>query len=120
MSSRVSPASATAARQASTVSDSGSTIRRRPIAERPDAGEHRPVLEAVGGHRRPGRRALRLGDPVGRVVAAGRLEQREPHVLVLLEADLHLLADVDLVGLAADDVGREVDASGPRPAPRWR
>ena len=35
MSSSVSPASATAARQASTVSDSGSTISRRPSAERP-------------------------------------------------------------------------------------
>ena len=35
MSSRVRPASATAARQASTVSDSGSTISRRPMADRP-------------------------------------------------------------------------------------
>jgi hypothetical protein len=35
MSSRVRPASATAARQASTVSDRGSTISRRPIADRP-------------------------------------------------------------------------------------
>ena len=75
-----------------------------------DAREHGPVLEPVGRPRGPGRRALRLGDALGRVVAAGRLEQREPDVLVLLEADLDLLADVDLVGLAADDVGREVDA----------
>ena len=47
MSSSVSPASATAARQASTVSDSGSTISRRPMAERPTPDSTDAVLEAV-------------------------------------------------------------------------
>ena len=40
MSSSANPASATAARQASTVSDSGSTIRRRPERGPPDPGQH--------------------------------------------------------------------------------
>ena len=98
----------------------GRRISRRPIAERPmpESTDRCSKRSSLSGG--PGRRAPRLGDAVGRVVAAGRLEQREPDVLVLLEADRDLLADVDLVGLAADDVGREVDASGPRPGPRWR
>ena len=53
MSSSVSPASATAARQASTASDSGSTISRRPMRRPPDAGQHDAVLEAVVAERRP-------------------------------------------------------------------
>ena len=52
MSSRVRPASATAATQASTVSDSGSIINRRPICERPmpESTERRSNRSApVGG-----------------------------------------------------------------------
>ena len=73
-----------------------------------DPRQHGPVLEAVGRHGGPRRRPLRLGDGVGGIVPAGRLEEGEPHVLAGLEADLDLLADVDLVGLAADDVGGQV------------
>ncbi len=45
MSSNVSPASATAASQASMVSDSGGTISRRPIRDSADAGDRRAFLE---------------------------------------------------------------------------
>ena len=109
MSSSVSPASATAARHASTVNDSGSTMSRRPSAERPTPEStarcsKRSVL--TGAARR---RAFGLGDQlVGRVGRAGRFEQRQPHVLVRLEPNRHLLADVDVVRVAADDVRREV------------
>lgn len=106
MSSRVRPASATAARQASIVSDSGSTVTRRPMADR-HAREHRAVLEALVAGRGPGRGPGRLGHPVDRVERAGRLEQRQPHVVVLLEGDLHLLAHGHVVGVAAHDVGGE-------------
>ena len=41
---------------------------------------------------------------------AGGLEQRDPHVVVVLEAHLHLHADEHVAGLAADDVGGEADA----------
>jgi hypothetical protein len=68
------------------------------------------VLEAVGAERGARRGAHRLGHPIDGVGGAGRLEEREPHVLVLLEPDLHLLADVHVVDLTADDVRREVDA----------
>ena len=63
-----------------------------------DAREHRAVLEAVARQRRARRRPLRLADEIDRVVVlAGRLEQRQPDVVVLLEAHGHLLADVDVV-----------------------
>ena len=47
MSSSVRPASATASRHASTVSDSGSTHQPAPDRRATDTGEHDPVLEAV-------------------------------------------------------------------------
>jgi hypothetical protein len=67
MSSRVRPASATAARQASTVSDSGSTISRRPIADRPT-----PDSTARCSNRSPlagGRGAGRRGSPTRSAVS---------------------------------------------------
>ena len=108
MSSSVSPASATAARHASTASANGSTISRRPIAERPtpESTTRCSKRSLVTGGRVTGRAgSLTAVDGVG---GAGRLEQWEPHVFVLLEPHLHFLADVHLVRVAADDVRREV------------
>ncbi len=87
----------------------GQRVHHQPAPDRRPAhpGQHRPVLEAVVAHRRPGRGAHRLAHPVDRVGLARRLEQRQPHVLVRLEADHHLLPDVHVPGLAPDDVGRE-------------
>ena len=39
-----------------------------------------------------------------------RLEQREPHVVVLLEDHAHGHFDVNVLGVAAHDVRREPDA----------
>ena len=47
------------------------------------------------------------GHPFDGIVGPGRLEQGDPHVVVLLEADRDLLADVDVVGFAPHDVRRE-------------
>jgi hypothetical protein len=68
------------------------------------------VLEPFGGDRRAGHRPHRLADAVDRVVVTCGLEQRKPDVVLLLEAHLHPLADVDVVRVAPDHVGREVDA----------
>ena len=61
--------------------------------------------EPIGGR---GDRTLRFADEVVGRGRAGRFEQREPHVFVVLEADGDLLADVNVVVLAADDVRGEV------------
>ncbi len=87
-------------------------VDHQPPADRrtTDARQHRAVLVAVVVHRRTDRRVLRLGDALARVGLPGRLEERDPDVVVLLEADGDLLADVHVVGVAADDVGRQADA----------
>ena len=57
-----------------------------------------------------GERSDRLRHAVDGVDRARRLEERQPHVLVLLEADRHFLADARRrTGSHADDVRREVD-----------
>ena len=73
-----------------------------------DTGEHHAVLEARAARGRPRRRALRFGDAVDRVGLPGRREEREPHVVVLLEAHRHDLADRDVLRFAVDDVRGEV------------
>ena len=85
-------------------------MSRRPIAERPtpESTARCSKRSSPAGGRGVGR--SRFGDPVDRVGRAGRLEQREPHVVVLLEAHRDLLADVHVVGVAADDVRGEVHA----------
>ena len=57
-----------------------------------------------------GERPHRFVDPVDRVELAGQLEEGQPDVLLLLEPDRDLLADLDVGRLAADDVRRQVDA----------
>ena len=107
MSSSVRPASSTAARQASI--GERQRVAHQPPAHRraADAREHRLVLEPVGRQRHVRRRQRGLADQVAVVELAGRGEQREPDVLVLLEADRHLLADAHRLGVAVDDVGGE-------------
>jgi hypothetical protein len=86
-------------------------IHHQPAPDRrpADPGQHRPVLEPVAARRRTGGRAPGLAHQVGGVGLARRLEQRQPDVVGRLEPDHDLLANVDLVGVAPDDVGREVD-----------
>jgi hypothetical protein len=86
-------------------------IHHQPAPDRrpADPGQHRPVLEPVAARRRTGSRAPGLAHQVGGVGLARRLEQRQPDVVGRLEPDHDLLADLDLVGIAPDDVGREVD-----------
>ncbi len=74
----------------------------------PDAAEDGSMLEALAAERRAGDGTLGRGDAVDRVDGPGRLEQGQPDVLVLLEADGDLLADADLRGVAADEVRRQV------------
>jgi hypothetical protein len=88
-------------------------VDQQPAPDRrtADTGEHRTVFEAVARRRGARRRPLRLTDEIdGVVVLARRLEQGQPYVVMLFEADRHLLADVDLVRLATDDVRREMHA----------
>ena len=96
MSAVVSPASAIAARQPSSVSSSGSRYSRRPISDWPT-----PVMHA--------RRSM-----ISFVVhahAASGLEQRDVHVAVgigmVLERDAQRHADLDLVERAVHEVRRE-------------
>ena len=81
MSASVRPASATAARHASTASDSGSTISRRPIAERPTPESTTRCSKRSLLRGRPHGRALRLRDPlraVGRCRSARTAAARRP------------------------------------------
>ena len=70
------------------------------------------VLELVGVPRHgPEVADLRvLGRERALLGVAGRLEERDPHVVVVLEQHLHLHADVHVGGVAVDDVGGEADA----------
>ncbi len=77
----------------------------------PDPRQDAPVLEALFVDRRARARADRLSDPVDRVDRTGRLEQRDPDVLLVLEADRDLLSDPDVARFTPDDVGGEVDAA---------
>ncbi len=88
----------------------------------PDARERDLLLELVASTHWAGHRPRRLQRRVvvdrqrgrGRCARGGivreRLEQGEPHVGEVLERDLHAHADVHVVGIAVDDVGREPDA----------
>ena len=86
MSSKVKPASATAASHASMVSDSGGTISRRPSRDTPMPVIAELVLELLGGEHRPdmlaevrGARSRRRAAGAGVLSAAGR-EHRQPDV----------------------------------------
>ena len=106
MSDSSRPASATAARQASTVRDSGSTRSRRPRAERPtpestDACSKRWSPSGGRGGGEPGGDVgLRGGD------RAGRLEEGEPYVVALPRSGPGPRGRrATSAGVAADDVG---------------
>ena len=111
MSSMVSPASAIAASQAATVSDSGATINRRPISDMPI-----PVSATLSSNF-SGVSIGRTYSPKrsGAISSTGkRSESRRPSTgrnsgsqtsSMLLEDDLDLLAEFQLVGIAVDDVG---------------
>ena len=114
MSASVSPASATAARQASTVSDerSGASAAGRssdmptPViatrsSNRSSLAFGRTATSGSGGSATRGR--------AHRTTVGRRCEERQPDVLLLLEPDLHPQTDVHVVGLRIDDVGREAD-----------
>ena len=81
-----SPASAIASRAASSVRSRPLRPRRRPDGGLADARDDRPSFEV--GHDSGSR-------------AVDRLEEREAHVVVLLEHDLHRHADPHVVGRAA-------------------
>ena len=68
------------------------------------------MLEALLVQRGAGERSHRFPDTVDGVDLAGQPEQRQPDVLFLVEPHCDLLADLDVVGVTPDDVGREVDA----------
>ena len=74
-----------------------------------DAGQHRAVFEPVlaDGPARLG--TLGLGDGVTGGQPTGRCEEREPHILVVLEPDGHLLADGDVGRITVHDHGGEPD-----------
>ena len=114
MSSIVSPASSTARRIASTVSDTGGTMSLRPIRDMPMPVTRDAVLELV--ERAPSAaptgcvRARRCSSGQRRRRLAGRFEQRDPHVVDGLEHDADPHADLHRLGLAADDVRGEPDA----------
>ena len=97
MSSRVSPASAMAARAASTVRSRSERPRRRPTSDC-------PMPEMIG----PALQRLLAGRGLTtHPRAVGRSEEREPHVLDVLEDHAHRHADVHVVGLDVDQVGRQ-------------
>ncbi len=80
-----------------------------------DARKHAVVLEAPGRQRGAGRRDVGTFDDAVDVGLAGEVtgdrgEQRDPHILVLLEVHGDALADVHVLGRDAGDVGGEVDA----------
>ena len=110
MSSRVRPASAIAASQAC----DGQRQRRHhqapPDLRHADPGERHLVFEFLRREHRPDVLAETLRrDLVDRQRRGfgvfDETEQRQPDVLVLLEDDLHLLAQFELLGVAVDDVG---------------
>ena len=72
-----------------------------------DTGEHTRCSKRslLTGGRGVGR--CRCADAIDSIGGAGRLEQREPDVLLLLEAHRHFLTDADDVRVATDDVRRE-------------
>src|SRR5438477_6211069 len=94
MSSRVRPASLMATRQASIVRSSGARYNRRPMSDW-------PMPEMTACRRNPARRS---------VMKRARLEERKPHVVVVLEGDLHRHVDADVVDRAVDDVGHQPHA----------
>src|SRR5690349_14573259 len=91
MSSRVRPASAIASRHASSVRSSGLRNRRRPTSDW-------PMPEMI---------ALRSPNSISWLPSLGGLEERKPHVFVVVEHDAHRKTDVHVVGFAADDARRE-------------
>ena len=110
MSEAVSPASAMAPRQASTVSVSDGRISRRPTSDIPI-----PVIATGPRTGRPsasGGRRLRAAAPphwprCNVIIVGSRREHGQPHVVLLLEPHSYPEADVHVVGLRVDDVGRE-------------
>ncbi len=115
MSSKVRPASATAASQASMVSDSGGTISRRPIrdAPMPVIAEWSSNFSAVSiGRTYLPKSVGGISSSGSAVGASGRSdgrEHRQPHVGDLLEHHLDGLAELEVVGVGVDDVGGQPD-----------
>ena len=88
------PASAIACFAAATVSVIGSTMRRRPTFDMPMpvmATSSSNFFAPLGIGRATSGRLVDRGERT-LLGVAGRLEQRDPHVLVVLEAYLHLHA----------------------------
>ena len=108
MSSSVSPASATAGEARVDGQREGIDHEPPPDRRPPDAAEDGSVLEALVGRAAGGGRDARSGRRGRPGRRPGRLEQGQPDVLVLLEADGDLLADADVGGVAPDDVRRQV------------
>ena len=75
----------------------------------PGAADHGAVLEAVTVQRRPRQRSRGCAERVGDVGPTARREERQPHVLDVLEADLDVLPDVHLGGVTAHDGRGEPD-----------
>ena len=100
MSSRVSPASATAARHASTVRSMSVRPRGRPTADWP--------MPEITARRSSGGSARAHGVPPRRAVR--RTEQGEEDVVVLLEDHLDGHAGPDVLGLHVDQVGGQPHA----------
>ncbi len=115
MSSMFKPASAIAASQAATVSDSGGTISRRPISDMPMPVSATLSSNFSGSQHGPHvlTESLRF-DLVDRqrggFGAVDEAEQRQPDVVVLLEDHLDLLTQLQLLGVAVDDVGGQPDS----------
>ena len=90
---------------------------RQRIAHQPppdlrhaDARDRHLVLELLGRHHRPGvPDRLVLGGQRPRLGIAGGPEQREPHVVLLLEHDLHPHPDMHVARVAPHDVRRQPD-----------
>ena len=101
--------------------EAGVDGERQRIAHQPaadvgsaDPRDDRLVLVAVVGEREPHGRPCRFDDPVDRIGLAGQLEQRDPHVpssimVACSNSTRTSRAELHLVGLAVDDVRREVD-----------
>jgi hypothetical protein len=88
----------------------GPAVERDPA--RHLAGRPVPVQVVVGVHADPVRGRHRSEGRAPLLRRAGQpatTDQRQPDVVGRLEPDHDLLADVDLVGVAPDDVGREAD-----------
>ena len=89
----------------------GKRIDHEPPADgrAPHTRENGTVLESLALQRRTRDRSFGRGNGIGDVRSTRRLEQRQPDVLVLLEADDDVLPDMDVGRITAHDGGGETD-----------